>query len=35
MLVLLENRYAPKSFDDAKWRLEQVRKGLPVPKAQW
>ncbi|MEI8246434.1 MAG: hypothetical protein WCI51_11415 [Lentisphaerota bacterium] len=35
MLVLLENRYAPKSFDDAKWRLEQVRKGLPVPKASW
>lgn len=35
LLVLLENRYAPQSFDDAKWRLEQVRKGLPVPKASW
>jgi hypothetical protein len=35
LLVLLENRYAPKDLADAKWRLEQVRKGLPVPKAAW
>ena len=35
ILVLLENRYAPKSFDDAKWRLERVRNGLPIPKAEW
>ncbi len=35
LLVLLENRYAPSSLDDAKWRLDQVRKGLPVPKSSW
>ena len=35
LLVLLENRYAPKDFEDAAWRLNEVRAGRPIPKAAW
>lgn len=35
LLVLLENRYAPKDRDDALWRLNEVRAGRPIPKAGW
>lgn len=35
LLVLLENRYAPKDRNDALWRLNEVRAGRPVPKAAW
>lgn len=35
LLVLLENRYAPKDRADAVWRLNEVRAGRPIPRAAW
>jgi hypothetical protein len=35
LLVLIENRYAPKDLDDAKYRLQRVRNAESIEKSLW